>query len=214
MTAKSDTPAPGALASVRRYVRPRTVREVCELCHTGLAAEHDHLVEVAAGRLACACGACALLFDGRSGAKYRRVPRTVRLLRDFLLTDAAWDGLQIPINLAFLVRSTRAKAVIALYPSPAGATEALVSPEAWEALAADNPVLCDFESDVEALLVNRVGGASQCYRVGVDECYKLVAIVRTHWHGFSGGTEVWREIATFFRALNVRCDSLGSTPDA
>src|SRR5579872_1905070 len=173
MTAKSDTPAPNALASVRRYVRPRGVREACELCNAALPAEHAHLVEVAVGRLACACGACALLFDGRPGAKFRRVPRSVRRLSDFLLTDASWDGLQIPINLAFFVRSTRAKGVIACYPSPAGATEATMSPEAWEALEEENPVLRELEPDVEALLVNRVGGGLQCYRVGVDECYKL-----------------------------------------
>jgi len=214
MTPKSDTPAPTALASVRRYVRPRAVREACELCNAALPPRHDHLVEVAAGRLACACGACALLFDGRPGAKFRRVPRTVRPLGEFVLTDATWDGLQIPINLAFFVRSTRAKSVIALYPSPAGATEAAVAPEAWEALAEENPVLRDFEPDAEALLVNRVGGASRCYRVGVDECYKLVGLVRTHWHGFSGGTEVWREIGHFFDALDERCASRGGTADA
>ena len=77
--------------------------------------------------------------------------------------------------------------VVALYPSPAGATESLVTPEAWEALVAENPVLRDFEPDVEALLVNRVGEARECYRVGIDECYKLVGLIRTHWRGLSGG---------------------------
>lgn len=214
MTVRSDRPGPSALASVRRYVRPRATGETCELCSAGLPPEHDHLVETARGRLACACGACALLFDGRAGAKFRRVPRTLRLLEGFQLSDAAWDGLQIPINLAFLLRCTRANAVIAFYPSPAGATESVVAPGAWEALAEDNPVLREFEPDVEALLVNRVGGATRCYRLGVDECYKLVGLVRTHWRGLSGGTEVWREIGNFFSTLNERCGLRGETADA
>ena len=38
-----------ALASLRRYVRPRAaaVRERCELCDAELAAEHSHLIEPA-----------------------------------------------------------------------------------------------------------------------------------------------------------------------
>ena len=34
-----------ALASLRRFVRPRVARERCELCGAGLADDHPHLVE-------------------------------------------------------------------------------------------------------------------------------------------------------------------------
>jgi Family of unknown function (DUF5947) len=195
-----------ALASLRRYVRPRAApaRERCELCDAVLAPEHSHLVEPATRRLACACEACALLFSGRVDGRYRRVPRHVRFLADFRLTDAAWDGLGIPIDLAFFFRSTPAGGVVAQYPSPAGATESLVSSDAWEALAAENPVLRDLEPDVEALLVNRVAGARESYRVGIDECYKLVGVIRTRWRGLSGGREVWDEIRGHFARLKQR----------
>ena len=56
------------------------------------------------------------------------------------------------------------------------------------------------EPDVEALLVNRIGEARECYRVGIDECYKLVGLIRTHWRGLSGGQAVWDEIGRFFAA--------------
>jgi hypothetical protein len=195
-----------ALASLRRYVRPRAapVRERCDLCDVVLAPEHSHLIEPATRRLACACEACAILFSGQAGGRYRRVPRRVRFLSDFCLTDAAWDGLNLPIDLAFFVRSTPANGVIAFYPSPAGATESLVASEAWEELAADNPVLRDLEPDVEALLVNRVGGARDYFRVGIDECYKLVGLIRTKWRGLSGGHEVWGEIGRLFAGLKER----------
>jgi hypothetical protein len=195
-----------ALASLRRYVRPRAApaRERCELCCAALAPEHSHLVEPATRRLVCACEACALLFDGRAEGRYRRVPRSARFLADFRLTDAAWDGLAIPIDLAFFVRSTPAGGVIAQYPSPAGTTESLVSLDAWEALAADNPGLRELEPDVEALLVNRVAGARESYRVGIDECYKLVGLIRTKWRGLSGGREVWDEIRGHFARLKQR----------
>ncbi len=132
------------------------------------------------------------------------MPRRVRFLGDFRLTDAAWDGLAIPIDLAFFFRSTPAGVVVAQYPSPAGATESRVSSEAWEALAADNPVLHELEPDVEALLVNRVAGAREAYRVGIDECYKLVGLIRTKWRGLSGGREVWDEIRGHFARLKER----------
>jgi hypothetical protein len=65
-------------------------------------------------------------------------------------------------------------------------------------------VLRKLEPDVEALLANRVGQAREYYRVGIDECYKLVGLIRMHWQGFSGGTEVWNEIAGFFAGLKER----------
>lgn len=132
------------------------------------------------------------------------MPLRVRFLADFRLTDAVWDGLAIPIDLAFFLHSTPAGGVIALYPSPAGATESLVSSEAWEALAAENPVLRELEPDAEALLVNRVAGARESYRVGIDECYKLVGLIRTKWRGLSGGREVWDEIRGHFAGLKKR----------
>lgn len=198
--------APGlaALTALRRFVRPRAVRERCELCDAGLADEHCHMVETASRRLVCACDACAILFSNQGGGKYRRVPRRVRLLRDFRLTDEAWEGLQLPINLAFFLHSTPAGRVVALYPSPAGAMESLVTLEAWQSLVEDNPILSDFEPDVEALLVNRVKEAREYYRTGIDECYKLSGVIRMHWRGLSGGATAWDEISRFFTELRAR----------
>jgi hypothetical protein len=200
----SADPPGGPLASLRRFVRPRDSRERCDLCGTGLAADHSHLVEPATRRLACACDACAVLFTSQGAGKYRRIPRRAQFLPDFRLTDVAWQALGLPINLAFFLHSTAAGGVVALYPSPAGATEAPVSPEAWQMLAEDNPVLRELEPDVEALLVNRVGEARESYRAGIDVCYHLVGLLRTHWRGLSGGTEAWAEIGRFFADLKGR----------
>jgi hypothetical protein len=38
----------------------------------------------------------------------------------------------------------------------------------------------------------------------IDECYKLVGLIRMHWKGLSGGTEVWRELGEFFTNLKAR----------
>jgi hypothetical protein len=197
-----------AFAALREFARKRTAVERCEMCSRELPAEHEHLVEPVNRKLICACDACAILFDG-SGTKYKRVPRRVLFLRDFQLTDAQWDGLMVPIEMAFFYKSTPQGKVIALYPSPAGPTESLLSLDTWTDIVGMNPILNEMEADVSALLVNRVAharGASpaEYYLVPIDECYKLVGLIRTHWRGLSGGSEVWREIGGFFAALKKR----------
>src|SRR5690349_18272609 len=93
-------------AAVRRFARPAApARERCELCSAELAADHNHLVEPASRQLLCACEPCAILFSGREGTKYRRVPRRAEFLPDFRMTDVQWAGLDLPVNLAFLVVS-------------------------------------------------------------------------------------------------------------
>jgi len=198
-----------AFAALRQFARKRALVERCEMCSRELAADHEHLVEPASRKLICACGACAILFEGQAGTKYKRVPRRVLFLRDFQLSDGQWDGLMVPIEMAFFFKSTPQEKVIALYPSPAGPTESLLPLDTWTDIVEMNPVLNEMESDVTALLVNRVGHArgvvpAEYYLVPIDECYKLVGLIRTHWRGLSGGTEVWREIGAFFAALKNR----------
>jgi hypothetical protein len=203
------------LASLRRFGRPRAaVQERCELCDAGLTAEHAHLVEVSIRRLVCACEACSILFDRQGTAKYRRVPRRIQYLADFRLSDEVWEELHLPIDLAFFLHSTPAGRTLALYPSPAGATESLVTLEAWQTLAEANPVLRDFEPDVEALLVNRTKGTRDCYRVGIDACYKLVGLIRARWRGLAGGTQVWDAIGSFFADLKDRSGPRGGPAHA
>ena len=118
------------------------------------------------------------------------------------MDDQEWDSLLIPINLAFFVYSSAAGRVIAQYPSPGGAMESLLDLEYWNAVVERNPVLKKFEPDVEALLVNRLSsGAPQYYRAPIDQCFRLVGIIRTQWRGLSGGQDVWREIDRFFAQL-------------
>lgn len=209
MNRNSDANGQSSLAALRRFVRPRAVVERCDLCATEIAAEHTHLIEPANRRLICACQACAILFDGQGEKKYKRVPRRIRYLSDFQLTDAQWDALMIPIQLAFFFNSTPDEKIIALYPGPAGATESLLSLESWNEIVSDNPVLKKMEADVEALLVNRVGNGREYFLVPIDECYKLVGLIRTHWRGLSGGTEVWREIKGFYAELKERSGFVG-----
>jgi len=189
---------------LRRFVRQRAVVERCEMCSAELPAEHEHLVDPTTRQMTCTCQACAILFSGKANPKYRRVPRRIRYLANFQLTDSHWESLLIPISMAFFFHSSAAGKVVALYPSPAGATESLLDFESWDEILQRNPVLQEMEPDTEALLVNRVRAAADYYLLPIDECYKLVGLIRTHWHGLSGGTQMWEAIGKFFAELKEK----------
>lgn len=175
----------------------------CELCGNEISHEHVHLVEPATRRLLCACQACGILFDSPVAKQYRRVPSQAVSLHDLELTDQQWDAFMIPINMAFFFNDTNSGGIVAQYPGPAGATESTLDLEAWDDLVTANPQLNDIQADVEALLINRVGGAREYYRVPIDRCYALVGQIRTHWHGLSGGSETRDAIQNFFAALRA-----------
>ena len=148
-----------AFGVLRQFVRRPSPVETCEMCSQELAGTHQHLLEPVSRKLVCACDACAILFSSQGQTKFKRVPRRIRFLPDFRMTDSQWDGLMMPINMAFFFKSTPQNRVIALYPSPAGATESLLSFDTWDEIELENPVLLEMEADVEALLVNRIGHA-------------------------------------------------------
>jgi hypothetical protein len=194
---------------LRRFVRRRsTFVERCDLCSLELGFDHPHLLEPATRKIICACQACSILFSSGSETKYRRVPRDVRYLPDFRMNDSQWDALMIPINMAFFFRSSVANRIVVLYPSPTGATESLLDLESWDEIVIANPQLKALETDTEALLVNRVAGASHYFIVPIDECYKLVGLIRTKWKGLGGGSEVWEAINGFFIELRSKSQPL------
>jgi hypothetical protein len=195
--------AENPLSTLRRFVRRTSSSdaEFCELCSGAIGQGHQHLLELGKRNIICACDACALLFSSQAVPRYRRIPRDVRMLRDFVLDDQQWNSLLIPINLAYFFHNSSAGRVLAYYPSPAGATESLLDLEYWEAIAETNPVLKRMEPDVEALLANRIGTPFEYYIAPIDQCYRLVGLIRKSWRGLSGGAEVWKEIDTFFATL-------------
>ena len=154
-----------------------------------------------------------MLFPADADKRYRRVPRRLWYLEGFAMTDMQWELLAIPVNMAFLHTTSPDGAVRAYYPSPAGATELMLTLEGWEELVGVNPLLGKMVPDVEALLVNRVSGARDAYLAPIDKCYELVGLIRISWRGLSGGQEVWDRITTFFTDLRVAATDKG-TPDA
>ena len=198
------TRSPRPFQALRQFARRGPV-EYCNLCNDRIAPTHVHLIDPVNRRILCACQTCSVVFEGA----YKPIPRRVRLLNQFQLTDSQWDDLAVPINMAFFFQSSAVDRVVGLYPSPAGAIESAMPPDRWREIAENNPTLNEMDTDVEALLVNRLGPAKGhngpgYYILPIDECFRLVGLVRTHWRGLSGGTEVWREIGQFFSQMKER----------
>jgi hypothetical protein len=195
----------------RESTRREAAREHCELCGDTIAVDHRHLLDLRDRELLCSCRACSLLFaDPAAGAgRYKLVPDRRLRLDGFAMSDAAWEELRLPVDIAFLFHSTAEERVVAYYPSPMGPTESLLRLAAWEQLEAANPILATLAPDVEALLVNRARGARQAWLVGIDECYALVGLIRTRWRGLTGGREVWQAITEFFDGLDRRSRPAG-----
>lgn len=110
----------------------------------------------------------------------------------------------IPIGIAFLFQNSTVNRVMALYPSPAGPVESLLTLDAWQEIVRDNADLRTLENDVEGLLVYRVGTARENFIIPIDECFRLIGLIRMNWKGFSGGMGMWREVAKFLEHLKER----------
>lgn len=193
----------------RATTRTETAVEHCDLCRITIMPWHRHLLSMANRQIACACDACALRFHDVVGGSYKLIPRDVRALPNLHLSEAQWDALSVPIDLAFIFYHAEADKMVAMYPSPAGATESLLPLDTWQILVAENPVLAQMQADVEALLVNRVGAGRVYYLAPIDVCYRLVGLIRVHWRGLSGGERVWQEIFEFFAELQQKAIYVG-----
>jgi hypothetical protein len=212
MTTTADDPLRvlGRIRRSRPGDRPRP-GERCEMCATAIPDEHDHVVDLEARGLLCACRGCYLLFtpDGAGGARYRAVPDRVLSFPEFSLSPGQWDGLQIPVGVAFFFTNSTLGRVAAFYPSPAGATESLLSLEAWDDVVAANPGLATLRPDVEAVLVRADGGSTECFLVPIDACYELVGQLRQLWRGFDGGQEAHDALERFFDRVRTRACPIG-----
>jgi hypothetical protein len=187
------------LAALRDFARRRPAVEHCDMCAAPLAPEHGHVVERATGDLRCACATCERLLVA-PGTLWTPVHRRLERLADFRLTEDQWRAFGLPIDLAFFVTRHATGRVAARYPSAAGTVECGLPLPAWEAVVAANVGLGGLEPDVEALVVNRVAERRDYYVASIDECYRLVGLIRLHWTGLGGGAAVWAAIDAFFDA--------------
>ena len=195
------------LARIKRLLAPRLAGadERCDLCRKEITVTHQHVVNLETRGLLCTCRACYLFFthEGAGRGRYRAVPERYVTVPDFVLGDEQWDAFQVPVAMAFFFFNSSLNRTVALYPSPAGATESLLPLGTWTRLIRANPLLEALCPDVEAFLVYKRPDRFECHIVPIDACYALAGRVRRHWSGFVRG-EMGTGIETFFANVRTR----------
>jgi hypothetical protein len=189
-------------ASSRTPGTRASAQERCDLCNSTVPDDHRHLLHLVERRIVCVCEACWALRSG--DAEYRPTGMRTLWLERFDCDEQTWSAFQIPIGLAFFMRSSVSGTVVAFYPSPAGATESELGLDAWQALVSRNPVLADLDADAEALVVNRLSQPPQYVIAPIDDCYALVGLIKSRWEGISGGASLEQAVPSFFEAMRSR----------
>ncbi len=182
--------------------------ERCELCGASVPGDHRHLLHLQERRILCSCEACWALRSG--DPEYRPAGMRTVWLGATRVPDELWAALQIPIGLAFFMRSGLSGGIVAFYPSPAGATESELELGAWEELVRADSRIGELEIDGEALIVNRLDEEPQCVIAPIDDCYRLVGLIKARWEGISGGSALERAVPEFFAQLRTRDGTLNT----
>jgi hypothetical protein len=178
---------------------PPDDRERCDLCQTTVPSDHRHMLNLYERQIVCTCESCWALRSGDT--EFRPVGNRTLWLEGFELPEGLWAQFRIPIGLAFFMHSSVTDCVVAMYPSPAGATESELHFETWGKLVELNPALERLEPDAEALIVNRMSDPPAYAIAPIDRCYMLVGLVKASWEGISGGTGIERAIDAYFDDL-------------
>jgi hypothetical protein len=173
--------------------------ERCDLCGLSIPDDHRHLLALVERRIVCSCEACWAMRAGEGD--YRPTGNRTLWLPDLDVPDDLWASFQIPIGLAFFMHSTVTACVVAMYPSPAGATESELHFETWRRMVELNPVLDELESDIEGLIVNRLAEPPVYAIAPIDRCYALTGAIKLTWEGISGGAGVGEAVTQFFEGL-------------
>ena len=200
------------VSGLRGLARPRTMTapptppvptgtEACDLCGTGISEDHRHLLHLVERRIVCACEACWAMRSGEGD--YRPTGNRTVWLPGLDVPDDLWATFQIPIGLAFFMESTVTGCIVAMYPSPGGATESELHFESWRRMRELNPVLETLEPDTEGLIANRLDEPAVYVIAPIDRCYALTGTIKAAWQGISGGPEVPAAVDRFFDHLRA-----------
>ena len=82
---------------------PEPLEANCDLCGTSMPEDHRHLLQLDERSIVCVCESCWALRSG--DAEYVPTGSRVVWLEDLDLPDDLWARFQIPIGLAFFLRT-------------------------------------------------------------------------------------------------------------
>lgn len=188
--------------------------ERCDFCASEIKGEHRHLIEPGSKSVACACNICVLTssslrkITSQGAFHYKIIPELYSVVSDFVMPEEVWASLSIPVDMAFFVYSSTKEDLEVFFPSPLGPIQSELSQHSKSLLKTMNPIIKvlshEDNRDALALLVNRTETSSEYFLIPIDQCYKLIGLMRKNWRGFGGGKEMHVMIAQFFQELRSK----------
>ena len=160
---------------------PAAADEQCDLCGKPIDHDHRHLLHLVDRRILCTCESCWRCAAG--DPELRPTGTRTVWLDDFDLPDEIWASFGIPIGLAFFIDSSGHRRRGRALSEPRGGDRVGDRAETWNRLRTLNPVLMGLEPDAEALIVNRMVDPPQHAIAPIDECYRLVGLVKVTGRG-------------------------------
>jgi hypothetical protein len=159
----------------------------------------------------CACEACWALYSG--DAEYRPTGcGRCGWINASTVTPRRGRAFQIPIGLAFFMRSTVTGGVVAFYPSPAGATESELSLDVLGRAGRAQPVLEHLDPMPRRSSSTAPPSPTSTRSLPIDDCYALVGLIKSRWEGISGGAAIEQAVPEFFEAIRARSGGAMSVP--
>ena len=67
-----------------------------------------------------------------------------------------------------------------------------------------NPAVGELLPEAEVLIVDRMSEPPRAVITPTDQAYRLVGLIKSSWHGISGGPEVEQAVDGFFQELAAR----------
>jgi hypothetical protein len=183
----------------------------CGFCSSHLQPDHGHLLDMAGHRIVCVCKRCTRRGAEPKGGsvsppQFKRIRSTCLYVADFRIPDGA--TISSPAGIFFLFFSSSWNRVRAFYPGPAGALESKLGLVTFNKLKSSNPILAELllepNTDVLALVVNRSRRPYEHYLVPIDECYRLVGLMRREWGAATDGRLLHESTNEFFRQLRAK----------
>ena len=95
--------------------------------------------------------------------------------------------------------------MVAMYPSPAGATESELELSAWQDLRRRSTRCSRVSSPMPRRWSSTGSPIRREFAIApIDECYALVGAIKLSWEGISGGAAIERAVPSFFDRLRKR----------
>ena len=195
--------ARGAERRRRQRRPPARSRSAATCAASELDPDHRHLLHLAERRILCACESCVALRGGDPELRPDRAPGPSGSTTSSSPTSSGRRSRSRSGSPSSSTRAPRAGSSRSTRARPGRPSPSSTSRPGTSSAPATRCSM-GLEPDAEALIVNRIAEPPEHAIAPIDECYRLVGLIKASWDGISGGAGPERAIEAFFGELRER----------